>query len=287
MKNQFLILILIFKISIFYSQEYPKKMANGGRVGVKDWTINQYIEHAKTDSIWALNSKNRDVKESENMKTDKLLKIQEARLGKRKTEEENTKIIDSYESSLKVINTLFEKRLTDYRNYRDEWIKYLKAVKLEHDQYLAKEESDRKAEIIEKEKRDSIAQIESEKERIKYQNIGNTTEYKSWKIKYLAILKSADGNKLIINNIEIKHSFRNRLGNKVWDPKSLNKQEKLTYNNNLDAISKKLDAIKNLQEIEGNSSFLNYYENINLDDIIKGDELWNLSSYYNNHEKLY
>lgn len=287
MKIKFLILVLFLKISILYSQDFPKGMPNGGIIGGNDWTINQYVEHAKTDSIWALNSKNRDLKVIENLKNEKLLKIQEARLGKRKTEEENTKILESYEKSLIDINAIFEKRLTGYRNYRDEWVNYLKAVKLKHEQYLAKEEADRKAEIIEKEEKEKIAQIESEKDRIKYQNIGNTAEYKSWKIKYLAILKSADGNKLIINNLETKHSFRNRLGHKVWDPKSLTKQEKQTYNNNLDAISKKLDIINELQAIGDNSIFLNYYENINLNDFVKGEELWNLSSYFNNHEKQY
>ena len=119
----------------------------------------------------------------------------------------------------------------------------------------------------------------------------NSIEYKNWKTKYLTIIKSADANILIINNLEKKYSFRNNYGNKVWDPNSFSKQDKLNYNKNYDAIGKKLDDIRELQKIGDNEKYLNYYENsvisLQTNGTDKGIELYNLSQYYNNHEKLF
>ncbi len=119
----------------------------------------------------------------------------------------------------------------------------------------------------------------------------NSIEYKNWKTKYLSIIKSADANKLIINNLEKKYSFRNNYGNKVWDPNSFSKQDKLNYNKNYEAIGKKLDDIRELQKIGRNDYFQRLYEDsvisLKTNGSDKGIELYNLSQYYNNQEKLY
>lgn len=197
------------------------------------------------------------------------------------------------------MNDFCEKQIEKSTKYRDEWVTYLKVKPIYDD--LVKQNNKAKLEIEEQNRKNRIEFEESEKVKkykideelsnAKTKEILNSVEYKNWKAKYLSIIKSADENILIINNLEKKYSFTNKLGYKVWDSNSLSKQDKLTYNNNYEAIGKKLDAIRELQKIGDNEKYLNYYENSVIssqtNSADKGIELYILSQYYNNHEKLY
>lgn len=206
---------------------------------------------------------------------------------------------NDYKKEIESLNDFCEKQIEKSTKYRDEWVTYLKVKPIYDD--LVKQNNKAKLEIEEQNRKNRIEFEESEKVKkykideelsnAKTKEILNSVEYKNWKTKYLSIIKSADENILIINNLEKKYSFTNKLGYKVWDSNSLSKQDKLTYNNNYEAIGKKLDAIRELQKIGDNEKYLNYYENSVIssqtNSADKGIELYILSQYYNNHEKLY
>lgn len=204
-----------------------------------------------------------------------------------------------YQKQIENLKSFCIEQLEKYTKYRDEWVAYLK-VKPIYDN-LSEKNSRAKLEIDEQNRRNRLEFEEAEKVKQnkidqelsnkKTKEVLNSAEYKNWKEKYISIINLADANILVINNLEKKYSFTNNFGNKVWDANRFSKQDKLTYNNNYEAIGKKLDAVRELQKLGDNEKYLNYYENsvisAQTNGSTKGVELYNLSQYYNNHEKLY
>lgn len=119
-------------------------------------------------------------------------------------------------------------------------------------------------------------------ERAKFQNLGNTTEYKTWKSKYLTLLQSAQTNVNSCNAIIGKHTYLNRIGQKKYDTDTFTKKEKSSFNQNLDSLKGKLEKIGELESERDNLSF---YNNKATD--LEAVKSYNLSTYYNTTSRCY
>lgn len=127
-----------------------------------------------------------------------------------------------------------------------------------------------------------IGQLEIVLDAIKYKNLGNTTEYKTWKGKYIGLLQSAQTNVNSCNAIIKKHTYLNRIGQKLYDSDKFTKQEKISFNKNLDSLNEKLNQIG---ELESERKLLLYYnDKASNEDTLKS---YNLSSYYNTTSRCY
>ena len=114
------------------------------------------------------------------------------------------------------------------------------------------------------------------------QDIGVTAEFKTWKTKYLSLLKSADINVNACNTIIKKHTYLNRRGEKMYDSDTFTKQEKITFNKNLDILDSKL---KQIGELEDNRNLYLYW--IDLATIKESAQSYNLSTFYNTTSRCY
>lgn len=119
-------------------------------------------------------------------------------------------------------------------------------------------------------------------ESAKYQNIGNTAEYKAWKTKYVGLLQSAQINVNACNAIISKHTYLNRIGQKRYDSDTFTKQEKMSFNKNLDLLNDKLNQIGVLDD---NGDFLQYYNDKASDQ--EALKSYTLSSYYSTTNRAY
>jgi hypothetical protein len=127
-----------------------------------------------------------------------------------------------------------------------------------------------------------IGQLKIELDDIKYKNLGNTEEYKVWKTKYLALLQSAQTNVNTCNAIIKKHTYLNRLGQKKYDSETFTKQEKISFNQNLDSLKEKLNKI---EDLEDEPDFLAFYNN--KASTVEATRSYSLSSFYSNTSKSY
>lgn len=127
-----------------------------------------------------------------------------------------------------------------------------------------------------------LLQMKGVIEREKFKNLDKTSEYKSWKTKYISLLQSAQINVNTCNAIIKKHTYLNRLGQKRYDTETFSKQEKLTFNKNLDSLNEKL---KMISDLEDDRDFLAFYNEKASDlDAVKS---YGLSSFYNSTSKSY
>ncbi len=127
-----------------------------------------------------------------------------------------------------------------------------------------------------------IGQLEIVLDAINYQNLGNTVEYKSWKTKYLGLLQSAQTNVNSCNAIIKKHTYLNRLGQKRYDSDTFTKQEKATFNQNLDLLKEKLEKIGDLED---ERDFLSFYnDKASNEEAVKS---YSISSFYNSTSRCY
>lgn len=106
--------------------------------------------------------------------------------------------------------------------------------------------------------------------------------YKTWKTKYLALLQSAQTNVNTCNAIIKKHTYLNRFGQKRYDSEKFTKQEKLTFNKNLDSLNEKL---KKIGDLEDERNFLSYYNN--KVSTVEATKSYSLSSFYNSTSRSY
>lgn len=127
-----------------------------------------------------------------------------------------------------------------------------------------------------------LFQIEREIEKEKYLNMESSTEYKSWKSKYLSILTSAQTNVNACKAIIAKHTFKNIYGEKLYDSSDFSNLEKSTFNKNLDSLEKKLEQIK---ELEGNKDLYGFY--IDKASIESSTKSYKLSVFYNETNRAY
>jgi len=127
-----------------------------------------------------------------------------------------------------------------------------------------------------------VAQLKNEAENEKYRNLGNNVEYKTWVSKYISLQQSAQINVNFCNAIIKKHTYLNRLGQKRYDTSTFTKQEKTSFNLNLDSLNEKL---RQIGDLEGQRDFLSYYNDKVSD--AEATKSYNLSTYYNNTSKAY
>ncbi len=118
--------------------------------------------------------------------------------------------------------------------------------------------------------------IKHEMDKRNYQNMGTTVEYKNWKTKYVGLLQSAQLNVNTCKAIIQKHTYLNRLGQKMYDSTTFTQQERTTFNKNLDSLSSKLGQISDL---EYQSNFYSYYNEKAT--INESAVSFNLSTFYN------
>ncbi|WP_026729481.1 hypothetical protein [Flavobacterium denitrificans] len=121
-----------------------------------------------------------------------------------------------------------------------------------------------------------VGQLEIEFERANFKNLGNTAEYKTWKTNYLTLLQSAQTNVNACNAIIKKHTYLNRLGQKRYDSTTFTKQEKVSFNQNLDSLNEKL---KKIGDLEDERDFLNFYNNRVSN--VEATKSYALSTFYN------
>ena len=127
-----------------------------------------------------------------------------------------------------------------------------------------------------------IGQLEIETDDANFKNIGNSSDYKTWKTKYLALLQSAQTNVNACNTIIKKHTYLSRIGQKRYDSEKFTKQEKLTFNKNLDFLNEKL---KTIGDLEDKRDFLDFYNN--KVSTVEATKSYSLSSFYNSTIKNY
>jgi hypothetical protein len=127
-----------------------------------------------------------------------------------------------------------------------------------------------------------VGQLEIVLDEIKYKNLGNTDEFKTWKSKYMSLLQSAQTNVNSCNAIIKKHTYLNRIGQKRYDSDKFTKQEKMSFNQNLDALNEKLEKIRELESERDNLSF--YNEKASDPEAVKS---YSISNFYNNTSRCY
>lgn len=127
-----------------------------------------------------------------------------------------------------------------------------------------------------------IGQLEIEIGQANFKNLGNTVEYKTWKTNYLTLLQSAQINVNTCTAIIKKHTYLNRLGQKIYDSDTFTKQEKLTFNKNLDSLNEKLMKIGDLED---KRDFLTFYNN--KVSTVEATRSYSLSSFYNSTSRSY
>lgn len=127
-----------------------------------------------------------------------------------------------------------------------------------------------------------IGQLEIELNQIAYKNLGTNSEYKTWKVKYVGLLQSARVNVNACDAIIAKHTYLNRIGQKRYDSATFTKQEKITFNKNLDLMNDKLSQIG---ELEANRDYLQYYND--KASTKEAAESYSLASYYNSTSRVY
>ena len=149
MKN-FILTLFIFMFSKAISQQYPKSLPNGGTLGAGlKWTSNQYIEKAIEDSINAVNIRNNNLERADSNKNFNIDNFKKQKLNKKEFAEIINKVNLNYEKTVADINLSFEDKIIRIRDYRDEWVKYLKYESEETDRKLAADEADKEARIKE------------------------------------------------------------------------------------------------------------------------------------------
>ncbi|MCL9805708.1 hypothetical protein NAT51_09250 [Flavobacterium amniphilum] len=130
---------------------------------------------------------------------------------------------------------------------------------------------------------DFLFRIEKEIGHKRYLNMGNSAEYKTWKAKYQSLQSSAQTNVNACENIIARHTYRNRLGEKLYDSSTFTTQEKASFNKNLDVLQKKLEEIKELEQ-NYKELYAYYIDKASIDETVKS---YNLSSFYNNTRRAY
>lgn len=235
--KKIILLIVFLSIHKSYSQEYNTSSPKFKENSVQNYSVKDYIEFARIDSIGILKNKNKIIKEitdQTNVEINNYNKNVNL-FNERKTAEAINRLKSYNEIAVSKINEEADKQILEVAKNRDEWVKYLKPIE---DQKIAKEEASKK--------------MQEEKEKKQFPE-----KYKIWKTKYFASLKSANTNVNACEAIIKKHTYLNRFREKRYDSDTFTKQEKITFNKNLDALE---DKLKSIWELEKEDGFYNYYD---------------------------
>lgn len=112
----------------------------------------------------------------------------------------------------------------------------------------------------------------------KYLTLGTSAEYKAWKAKYQGLQASAQTNVNACKSIIAKHTYRNRLGEKLYETSTFSSQEKATFNKNLDVLNQKLNQLNDLTRGDY-QEFYNYFlDKASIEESVRTS---NLSTFYN------
>lgn len=295
---RFYITIITVLITAFsYSQNRPKSMSNGGNIGGKTWTIEDYQRKGREDSLRAVRYYNSRLKEAEVYKPKeepKELKkkgwfaknIIDTKDEQRKKNELLKKQQKQYDYRIESANASFAKDIADFQKYRNEWVAYLKAKK------IADAEAKEKREIEAEKKRiqDEIdakewqvkAKAEQEKQEAELKAMPTNPEYLKWKGSYEKALSLSQKNVDKCNAIIKKYTFKNAFGQKIYDSSDFSKTDKNTFNQNLDMIFERSTDIRDLEDEK------KYYFYWN-DTVSTEKSTWSyrISSYFNSTSKVY
>lgn len=290
----FMVFLLVFTS---YSQERPNSMQNGGNIGGKAWTIKDYQENAKKDSLFAVRVYKSELERAEFIKPKEEPKevkkkgwfaknIIDTKEDQRQKNKQLKEQQEKYDLKVKEANDNFEEKIKKLQKYRDEWVTYLKAEKIA--KAKAKKERQLAAEKkrIQDEKDAKIAQEKAEAERKQreadWKAMPTNPNYKEWKAKYEKKLLLAQKNVDKCEAIIKKHTFKNAFGQKRYDSSDFSKSEKKVFNDNLEMLGNLNDEIGKLED----EKKYYYYWNENANDY-KSTTSYRLSSYYNNKSKVY
>lgn len=257
-----ILLIVFLSIHKSYSQVYQPSSPKFENNSVQNYSMKDYIEFARMDSIGIVKDKSRKIEEitkktnieiDNNNKNGNLFNV-------RKTAEATNKLKSENGIAVSKMNDEADKQILEVAKNRDEWVKYLKPIEAEK---IAKEEV--------------LKKLQEEKEKKQFPE-----KYKIWKIKYLSLLKSAYVNVNTCNTIIKNHTYLNRFREKRYDSDTFTKQEKITFNKNLDALESKN---KSIRELEDNRDFYLYWND--LVTIKESVQSYNLSTFYNTTSRCY
>lgn len=293
-------IISIFALLIFIgakSQEYPNSMSNGGNIGGHTWTIKDYQENAKKDSLLAVRIYNGNLSQAEYLKPkEKPKELKEKGwfaknvVDTKEDEREKNKKLkeqqENYELKIKEANEDYNRRIKDLQNYRDDWVQYLKAKTITQENAKKERELEAEKQRIQDEKDAKIAQKKAEEEskqrEAEWKAMPNNPEYKQWKVKYEKLIALAQANVDKCEVIIKKHTFRNAFGEKLYDSSDFTESEKKVFNATLDSLGKQNEEIGNLED---EKKFYFYWnETVSMQ---KSTTSYRLSSYYNNKSKVY
>lgn len=287
-----LLVVILFLTANLFSQEMPKSAPNNASERpYPKWKVDDYQYFINKETYLCTSQAIREKYIQAILKLQKQEVINYAESIKKIYNDSVYKMIIDSTSILASMEKKCTENLQKKIEYANEWIVYLKALKEQEETEVAAVEQAR----IDKETKDAIERQARAKEQEKaakleeeyYIQLPKSIEYKKWKAKYLAMIKSADSNILVINNLEKKYSFRNKFGRRIWDPNALSKQDRITYNKNYNAIKNKIDAVEEYQKTGLNESYFDFYLNAAIydhDETGKGYEEHYLFQYYHEHE---
>ncbi|MDT0648425.1 hypothetical protein RM545_17165 [Zunongwangia sp. F260] len=296
MKITITLLALLISFGSF-SQKYPDSFPNGGSIGGHTWTIKDYIDNAKKDSIRAVENYKTALSQAEYLKPKEQPKelkekgwfaknIVDTKEDQRKKNKELKEQQEKYDLKIQEINEDFKSRIEEIQKYRDDWVRYRRA------EAIAKAEAKRERELeaekkrIQDEKDAKIAQEKAEKEQKQreeeWKAMPTNPDYKQWKAKYEKALALAQANVDKCEAIIKKYTFRNAFGEKLYDSSDFSEAHKKVFNQNLELLGKHNNEIGNLE----NEKTYYYYWN-EAASIEKSTTSYRLSSYYNNKSKVY
>ncbi len=280
MKLSFLFITLI-SLNISFGQEYPKSMPNGGRIGGYEWKIEDYKKNAISDSITIVKSKNQQIANAENIKTTEL-NNNKNNLKKQKLEDANKIVQLNYETNITNINKVFDTKLAKTIQYRDEWVNYLikkEENKILKQEQIKKEDLAREEEEIKKE--EGIRKWKEEKD--EYDKLF-PEKYKIWKAKYVQIISLIENNVKACELIQKKHTYTNKIGQKLYNPDNFNKQERIEYNKNIKLMRSRLSEIGTLESEDDRRLYLHYMD---ITPTEEGSKSFRFSNFANSVTELY
>lgn len=293
-------IISLFSLLIFggaYSQEYPDSMPNGGNIGGHTWTIQDYKENAKKDSLLAVRIYNSNISQAEYLKPKEQPKelkekgwfaknIVDTKEDQREKNKKLKEQQEKYDLKIKEANEDLNRRIKDLQKYRNDWVEYRRSEAIAKAKAKKERELEAEKKRVQDEKEAIIAQEKAEEEQkqreAEWKAMPTNPQYKQWKVNYEKAITLAQSYVDKCESIIKKHTFRNAFGEKLYDSSDFTKAEKKIFNENLDLLGKKNDEIGNLEDEDK----FYYYWNETVD-MHKSTSSYRLSSYYNNKSKVY
>lgn len=299
MKTIITLLALLMTVGS-YSQEAPKSYSNGGDIRGAAWTIKDYQDNAKKDSLLAVKYYNNDLSQAEAIKPkekpEKIKKkgwfaknIVDIKENQRNENKKLKEQQEKYEQKIKKANAEFDGKIKKLQKYRDDWVAFLKAEKIAEAKAEKKREMEAEKKRINDAKDAKIAKIAKEKAEEKqkkheaeWKAMPTNPKYKQWKVKYEKVISLAQANVDKCEAIIKKHTFKNVFGQKRYNSSDFTESDKKIYNKNLDLLGKNHDEIGDLENEK--KYYFYWYDTVSMR---KSTSSYRSSSYYNSKSKVY